>query len=257
MNNTQQRATRALILAAALALSACAAPPPPPAPAAPLAESVTPKPNLEPWATSWWMPRHQAKTEEARLAGTQAQLLFLGDSITHSWESSGKQVWQQYYQQYHALNLGFSGDRTEHMLWRLQHGEVDGLQPKVVVLMAGTNNAGHRQEDGASIAAALGQVIGELRRRMPAAKILVLGIFPRADRPGPQLGRIIDAANAQLPALADERQVFFLNMNKALLQPDGTLSTQVMPDLLHPNANGYALWAQAMEPTLQKLMNLP
>jgi beta-glucosidase len=181
-------------------------------------------------------------------------LLFIGDSITHGWESDGKEIWRREYQPYHALNLGFSADRTEQVLWRLQHGEVDGLHPKVTVLMIGTNNTGHRQEDPRSTQAAIARIVAELRQRMPETKILLLAIFPRADKPGTAVAAINDQINALLPALADGRHVYFLNINQALLEGDGTLSKQVMPDLLHPNEQGYARWAAAMAPTLQQLL---
>lgn len=244
-------APRALILAAALTLAACAAPPGT-VPASMPAVSVTPAPNVETWA-GWWMPRHEAKVREARQTAN-AELLFVGDSITHAWESEGRQVWQRHYQPYHALNLGFSGDRTEHVLWRLQHGETDGLHPKVTVLMIGTNNTGHRQESARGTVAAIDRIIAELRQRMPATKILLLAIFPRADKPGTPVAAINGEINAMLPGLADGRHVFFLNINQALLDGGDTVSTQIMPDLLHPNAQGYERWAAAMEPMLQALL---
>ncbi|HEV8692009.1 MAG TPA: putative glycoside hydrolase, partial [Ideonella sp.] len=113
-------------------------------------ESVTPVVQNEWWALDWWMPRHEAKLAEKRqllAAGTPPEVVFIGDSITEHWESAGREVWQRHYAKYHALNLGFGGDRTENLLWRLQHGEIDGLAPKVTVLMIGTNNTGHRAED--------------------------------------------------------------------------------------------------------------
>lgn len=240
-------APRTLIVALALALAACATPP-----GAVPQVSVVPAPNVETWA-GWWMPRHEAKVREARQMA-DAQLLFVGDSITHAWESEGKEVWQRHYQPYRALNLGFSGDRTENVLWRLQHGEVDGLHPKVTVLMIGTNNTGHRQENPRSTAAAIERIVAELRQRLPETKILLLAIFPRADKPGTPVAAINDEINAILPGLADGRHVFFLNINKTLLGDGGAVSQHIMPDLLHPNGSGYQRWAAAMEPTLQQLL---
>ncbi|WEF33870.1 GDSL-type esterase/lipase family protein [Pseudoduganella chitinolytica] len=219
--------------------------------------SVTPEPLNEPWSLDWWMPRHEQKLKEVaqrRATGTMPELVFVGDSITQGWEKAGKEEWERRYARHHALNLGYSGDRTENILWRLRHGEVDGLTPKVVVLMAGTNNTGHRQEDPATTAAGLGQVVAELRQRMPDAKVLVLGIFPRDAQPDSRQRRINDDVNRRIAGLADNRHVFYHDVSAAFLDADGELPTDVMPDLLHPNARGYALWAEAMEPVLQKLL---
>jgi beta-glucosidase len=248
-------APRAFMLAAALVLSACAAPTGQ-APSVPLAESITPNPNLESWA-SWWMPRHEEKLAELRQRKADHQnvdLVFVGDSITHGWEQGGLTVWNRHYKQYNALDIGFSGDRTDHVLWRLQHGEIDSIHPKAAVLLIGTNNTGHRLEPAGSTAAAIKRIIDELRQRLPDTKILLLAIFPRNDRPGMQVTRINDDINAILPGLADNKTIFFLNINRALVSADGTLSKDIMPDLLHPNENGYEIWAREMGPALQKLM---
>ncbi len=220
--------------------------------------SVTPEPLTEPWALDWWMPRHEAKLKEIaerRASGKMPELVFIGDSITQGWEKEGKDEWARRYARYNALNLGYGGDRTENILWRLQHGEVDGLAPKVAVLMAGTNNTGHRQEAPATTAAGLKRIIEELRRRMPSTKVLVLGIFPRDAAPDTRYRRINSDINRLLSTYADNRSVFYHDVSAAFLQPDGTLPTDVMPDLLHPNARGYALWAEALEPVLQKLLS--
>ncbi|WUR11408.1 GDSL-type esterase/lipase family protein [[Empedobacter] haloabium] len=219
--------------------------------------SVTPEPLSEPWSLDWWLPRHQQKLQEIaarRASGTLPEIVFLGDSITQGWEKEGKDEWARRYARYHALNLGYSGDRTENILWRLQHGEVDGLAPKVVVLMAGTNNTGHRQEDPRTTAAGLERIVAELRQRLPESKVLVLGIFPRDARPDSRQRRINDDINRIIAGLADHRHVFYHDVSPAFLDAHGVLPKDVMPDLLHPNARGYALWGEAMEPVLQRLL---
>ena len=260
MNIPIPGASRAATLALAMALGACAAPSAPIArsAAAPaqLAPALNPQPNLESWA-AWWMPRHQAKLAEVARSKAEHRdiaLVFVGDSITHGWEQGGAAVWNSHYSRYNALDLGFSGDRTEHVLWRLQQGEVDGLHPKVVVLLIGTNNSGHRKEDPAATAAGVKRIVEELGARMPAAKILVLGVFPRADMPGTPVSKIVEDIDTLLPALADGRRVFYLDINKVWLDADGKVSKALMPDLLHPNEQGYAVWAQAMDAQLQQLM---
>lgn len=220
--------------------------------------SVTPVPLEESWSLPVWIPRHQAKLAEIarrKSAGEATGIVFLGDSITQNWETGpGQAVWTQRYAAWHPLNLGFSGDRTENLLWRLQHGEVDGIAPRVAVLLIGTNNTGTRQEDPATTYAGIRSVVDELRRRPPHTKILLLAIFPRGAGPGDDARRLNQRVNAMLPGLADGRQVVFLDIGRAFLAPDGTLSKEIMPDLLHPNARGHGIWADAMAPTLDDLM---
>ena len=187
-------------------------------------------------------------------AGHGPELVFIGDSITQGWEKEGREVWQRHYAGYHALDLGFGGDRTENVLWRLQHGELDGLAPKVVVLMIGTNNTGHRAEDPVTTAAGIKRLVDEIRQRLPATKVLLLAIFPRGEKPGDSLRDINERVNRIIAGEADGRSVYFLNINAALTEPDGTLSKEVMPDLLHPNAEGYAIWQREMQPLLQELL---
>ena len=223
-------------------------------------ESVTPSMLNESWAIDWWLPRHEEKLAEARklvAAGHSPELVFIGDSITEGWEKEGREVWQRHYARYHALDLGFGGDRTENVLWRLQHGELDGLAPKVAVLMIGTNNTGHRAEDPSTTAAGIKRLLHEIRQRLPDTKVLLLAVFPRGERPGDPLRVINERVNRLIAGEADGRSVYFLNINAALTEPDGTLSKDVMPDLLHPNAKGYAIWQREMQPLLQDLLGQP
>jgi beta-glucosidase len=223
-------------------------------------ESATPARQTEAWAIDWWLPRHEQKLEEKRqllAAGTPPQIVFIGDSITEGWEKSGREVWQQAYAPYHALQLGFGGDRTENVLWRLQHGEIDGIAPKVAVLMIGTNNTGHRAEDPATTAAGIQRLIAEIHRRLPRTQILLLAIFPRGEKPSDFLRGLNERVNKVIAGSADGRTVHFLDIGRALLEAVGTLSTDVMPDLLHPNAKGYAIWQREMAPTLHRLMTEP
>jgi beta-glucosidase len=218
-------------------------------------ESVTPVAQVEWFAQEWWMPRHQQKLEEKRkllAAGTPPEIVFIGDSITNYWEGTGREVWQRHYAKYHALNLGFGGDQTEHVLWRLQHGEIDGISPKVAVLMIGTNNAGFRAEDPRFTAAGIRRIVDEIHQRMPHTQVLLLAIFPRGEKPDDYLRGINERVNRLVAGWSD---VHFLDINAGFLSTDGTLSKDIMPDLLHPNEKGYAIWQRAMEPTLQKLLD--
>jgi beta-glucosidase len=219
--------------------------------------SVTPSPLNESWSLEWWMPRHEEKLAEIarrKSAGEKTDLVFIGDSITHHWEKEQPELFKTFYGRYNALDLGYGGDRTENVLWRLQHGEIDGIAPKVAVLMIGTNNTGFRQEAPELIYAGIKRDIAEIRKRLPKTKILLLAIFPRGEKPDDTLRVLNEKVNAMLPKLADNKHVFFLNMNKAFLSEDGTLSKDIMPDLLHPNAEGYKIWQREMQPELDRLV---
>lgn len=219
--------------------------------------AVTPAPRPE---VNWWMPRHQAVL--ARVAQGNVDLLMIGDSITHGWENSGKAVWDKYYASRNAVNMGFSGDRTEHVLWRLQNGEIDNIKPKLAVLMIGTNNSGRDTPE--QIADGIKAIVCTLRTKLPDTKVLILSIFPRGDadqRKDKEHGATMnpqwaknDKASELASKLADGKMIFFLDINKAFLNEQGELTREVMPDLLHPKEKGYPLWAEAMEPTVAKLM---
>ena len=220
-------------------------------------QAVTPEPLSHAWALPHWLPRHEKKLAELRqlkAAGKKPQVVFIGDSITEGWENAGRAVWQRNYAKYDALALGFGGDHTENVLWRLQHGEVDGIAPKVAVLMIGTNNTGDRNDDPAATAAGIKAIVNDLRKRLPRTKVLLLAVFPREEQPSAYLRRLNDSVNAIIANYADGRDVFFADINARLANADGTLSRDIMPDLLHLNERGYEAWAQGIEPIMKKLM---
>jgi beta-glucosidase len=220
-------------------------------------ESVTPAMLDQSWSIEWWLPRHEEKLARIReLAGEHRPIdvVFIGDSITHNWEKEGQAVWARHYAKYNALDLGFGGDHTENVLWRLQHGEIDGYRARVAVVMIGTNNTGDRQEDPRTTAAGIRRILDEIRQRQPDARILLLAVFPRDELPTGPLRRLNDRVNAIIAGYADGQRVFYLDIGPDLANPDGTLSRDVMPDLLHPNEKGYEIWARRMEPTLLQLL---
>ena len=223
-------------------------------------ESVTPSPLLEAWSVGWWMPRHQAKLDEIRQhreAGRQVELAFIGDSITQGWENEGRAAWASHFARYNAVNLGFGGDKTENVLWRLTQGELDGFGPRVAVLMIGTNNTGDRQEDPRSTAAGIRRLLDEIKAHQSATKVLLLAIYPREEKPGGPLRAINTRVNELISGFADGQRVFFLNINPQLVNADGTLSADVMPDWLHLSPKGYAIVARNLAPTLEKLLKQP
>lgn len=214
--------------------------------------ALTPAPLQEDWAVEWWIPRHE---EKLNADGRQsASLLFLGDSITQGWEESGSEVWQQYYAGYDAFNLGFSGDRTENILWRLENNEVDGMNPDLTVLMIGTNNTGHRQDDPECTTKGIETILNELEQRLPETHILLLAIFPRGENPDDELRQLNHKINSHIQQFGKRDEVTFLNINDTFLDDDGILSEEIMPDHLHPNKYGYQLWAEAMESKIRKLL---
>lgn len=219
--------------------------------------SVTPGMLNEWWSIDWWLPRHEQKLADAKAIaakGEKIDLLFIGDSITQGWEKEGAATWQKHYAQRNAFAIGFGGDRTENVLWRLQHGALDNMSPKLVVMMIGTNNTGHRHEKPATTAVGIKRLIAEIQQRQPKAKILLLAVFPRDEKPEGKLRQINNGINAIIKKYADNKRVFFADINSVFLTPDGVLPKDIMPDLLHPNEKGYDLWAEALEPHLQKLL---
>ncbi len=195
-----------------------------------------------------------------------APLVFLGDSITAGWRGRGKVIWDEFWAPMHAANFGIGGDRTEHILWRLEHGNYDGLKPKLTVLMIGTNNTGHEgramAEHGGQVysntpeqtAEGVAAIIDLLHKKQPQMKVLILGIFPRGVDKSDAKRQKNEVINGLVAKLADDKSVFYMDINNAFLEPDGSLSKDIMPDLLHPNEIGYRIWAEAIQKRVKELM---
>ena len=204
-----------------------------------------------------WVARHQGFVAQAKRGGVD--ILFMGDSITDFWRNRGSNVWNQYYAPRHAADFGISGDRTQHVLWRMDNGELDGIKPKVVVLMIGTNNTGKERDKKTprntvpETIAGVQAVVADIRARLPDSKILLLAIFPRGDG-GPEQQAQINEINPVIAKLDDGKMVKFLDIGAKFLDANGALPTSIMPDLLHPNEHGYQIWADAMNPTLDEMM---
>lgn len=186
-------------------------------------------------------------------------VLFLGDSITYGWRNA-PHIWEHYFGKYQPANFGIGGDRTQHVIWRIENGELDGIAPKVVVLMLGTNNTGTNTAD--EIIAGNRKIVDLIQEKLPETKILLLGIFPRGPRwarngnpdPWEEKMAIIRDVNAELARWDDGRRIRYLNITRAFLGNDGSIPNIIMPDQLHPNAAGYQLWAEAMQPLLEEMM---
>jgi beta-glucosidase len=200
----------------------------------------------------------------ARAKSGPIGVLFIGDSITEGWNGA-PHIWARYFGKYDPVNFGISGDQTQHVIWRIENGELEGIRPKVVVVMIGTNNSG--RHTGPEIAAANQRIVELIRSKLPETKILLHAIFPR----GPRRNRegvitydaildaqkrmaAITAANVELAKLDDGKIVRFLDINSQFLGNDGTIPYIIMPDQLHPNAAAYQLWAEAIEKPLAEMM---
>lgn len=198
------------------------------------------------------LERHQrinARTAEMRGA---CDLIFVGDSITEGFEDEGKKVWAERYAKRRAANLGISGDRTEHVLWRLENGNLDGLQPKLAVVMIGTNNFGHGTHEAPQVLEGVQTVVKSLRAKRPDMKILLLGIFPRGRQLNAMRGDILQV-NQALARMADDA-VTFVDIGFVFVEDDGSISKKVMPDALHLSPEGYERWARAIEPHVERLL---
>jgi lysophospholipase L1-like esterase len=194
--------------------------------------------------------RHRTFLDIAR--GSTIELLFVGDSITDGWRNSGQTIWDQHFAPLKAANFGIGGDTTQGVLWRMQNGELDGYKAKLIVLMLGTNNINRNPNDDIVDGDRL--IVEEFRKRQPQAKVLILGIFPRGVEPTNPYRASIRDINSKLAKLADNKNVFFMDIGDKFLTSDGTLTPEIMPDALHPNFRGYRIWADAIASRVRQLM---
>ena len=177
--------------------------------------------------------------------------LMIGDSITHGWEGQ-EEVWNKFYTGRSILNYGFSGDRTEHVLWRLQNSPLDAVRPKAITIMIGTNNVGSGSSSSKDAADGILAIVDLLQKQYPDAKIFVLYVFPRDEKPDGDLRRKINEINSYLPALLGNlNNVTLVDIGFLFLDDDGVLPKAIMPDFLHPNKEGYIIWGNAVEPFLK------
>ncbi|MCX8237500.1 MAG: sulfatase-like hydrolase/transferase [Akkermansiaceae bacterium] len=205
----------------------------------------------QPKDQDWWKKRHAAMNQKAK---KPHDLLFIGDSITQGWEGSGKGTWDKFYGNRKTLNLGISGDRTEHVIWRLDNGNLKNQKKaKVAVIMIGTNNTGHKLQDPTEVKDGIGRIISTVRARCPQAKILLLGIFPRGVNPDDPKRKNNVEINELVSKFHNGERIHYLNISDKFLTKEGVLTKEIMPDALHPKQKGYEIWAEAIEPKLKEL----
>lgn len=220
-------------------------------------KAATPKPKesaTEPKPRdAGWVKRHERLVAEAATLKGKVDLLFVGDSITDGWHGGGKKVWDENYAPLHAFNLGIGGDRTQHVLWRIDNGEMDGLTPKLAVLMIGTNNLGANTNE--EIVEGITACVKDIQKHSPTTKVLLLGVFPRGASPTNPARQRIKDINTEIAKLDDGgKTVKYLDIGSKFLDADGNLTKEIMPDALHPNAKGYQIWADATKDAISEMM---
>lgn len=268
------------------------APTPTPAPSAPsakpasAAKPVNPAAVAAPRTDAGWVKRQAAFNERAKRGHEfgDIDIVFLGDSITQGWEGAGAAVWKSTFEPRRAVNFGIGGDRTQHVLYRIEHGNLEGLAkplaghaPRLVVIMIGTNNIGG--DSAEQIAEGVGAIVSGVQAKLPEARVLLLGVFPRGEKPKDPLRGKVNAINERIAKLADAKRVVYLDIGAKFLEasaeaikarkkdakPDagkgeadkaeaGTLAKEIEPDFLHFSAKGYQVWADAMEPTIKEML---
>lgn len=220
--------------------------------------AVTPEPR----DSEFWLNRFYEINQRTYQDGIE--LLFVGDSITHFWEgtiypeggdphpATGQAVWDEYYSHREAANIGIGNDRTESLLWRLDNGNLDGISPKLTVLLIGTNN--WRSNTAPEIAEGIIAAVESLLEKLPLSDVLLMSIFPRGERPNEIRTMMAEASALAAKQFSNNERVIYLDIGEKLLSDDGLLSTEIMPDLLHPSAEGYRIWAEAIEPIVNEIL---
>ena len=199
--------------------------------------------------------RHEAFVAEARAGGIEC--LLMGDSITDWWGRAGLDLYRRHFEPLGCANFGIAGDRTQGVLWRMENGELEGYSPKLMMLMIGTNNLSGRRGPAntpAEIAMGIAAIVTKFRTTFPDARVLLLGVFPRGAEPTSEYRQPIRQINELIANLDDGENVRFMDIGDRFLQPDGSISEEVMPDGLHPSERGYEIWADAVMPTFREMM---
>jgi lysophospholipase L1-like esterase len=219
-----------------------------------LPSSLRPAPNSESWANE----RRELVVRRAK-EQAPARIVFVGDSITQGFEEkNGAAAWQQHMAPLDAVNLGCTGDRTEHVLWRLQQAPLTRLQPEQIVLLIGTNNLGHRTSNAQETLAGVLEVVRTLRAQCPNAILHLHEVFPRDERFSPMRGDVLQVNQALRAFVREENakagtaaKLRLHAFGDAFVQPDGSIDKATMPDFLHLSATSYESWAKALAAALR------
>lgn len=196
--------------------------------------------------------RHQQFLE--RIKQGEIDVLFLGDSITEWWATIGEKSWSRL-ANYKPANFGIANDRTEHLLWRITRGELEGIDPKVVVILIGTNNVGHFEDERPEwTVGGIRQIVATVHERLPNAKVILLAIFPRDGKESPRR-RAVREVNNLIRGLDDGDKTRFLDIGESFLDVDGNIPPDIMPDQLHLTAKGYEIWFEKITPLLNEMIS--
>ena len=194
-----------------------------------------------------WMARHEAINAE--VSKGNVDLIYIGDSIVEHFNSKGKDAWDRYYAPRHAVNMGISGDRTQHVLWRLDHGELTGLDPKWVVINIGSNNTSDHNS-AAEIMDGIKAVCERVRTQLPHAGIILMSVFPRDEKADSPRRKMIAEINRMIADYAKANGIVNLDIVEKFLDPNGSVRKDLLPDRCHPVEPGYRIWAEALLPYL-------
>lgn len=200
-----------------------------------------------------WLQFHQDLLKR-RDSLRDTQVVFFGDSITQGWDSDGKAAWNKHFAQFRPLNLGIGGDETCHLLWRMDNGALDGISPKVLVLLIGTNNLGNAGHSGRDAAEGVKLVVQKIRQKLPDTKVLLLAVFPRDPEPQTHFRREIAILNGMIGKLHDGKTIHYVDYSPVFLRDGGKLPQELSPDYLHLSPAAYELWAKAMAPQIQAML---
>lgn len=229
--------------------------------------AIIPVPKLENDSYNWW-DRH---AEVLRIKDSiNPEIVLIGNSITHFWgglpvskdkngvdiKPRGPNAWAGLFGPYRVLNLGFGWDRTQNVLWRLDHGEIDGLHPRIVIIEIGTNNtsqtANARINTAPEIVVGIAAICKRLKSKVPHAKIILMALLPRGKTPDDPHRAIINETNKILAAFAKKQRITFVNVGHSFLAPDGTFLPGTTIDYVHPTDAGYQIWADGIRPYIDK-----
>lgn len=223
----------------------------------PANSALVPVPKLENDSYDWYA-RHQAVLQLQKQI--DPQVVLIGDSITHFWggrpdaRARGAAAFAETFGALRVLNMGFGWDRIQNVLWRLENGEMDGLSPALIVLHIGTNNTSQTKNARANtpeeIVEGIGVVCGKLIEKAPKARILLMNVFPREEKPDAPRRKVINEINRLLAEKEFPPQVIRLDIGALLTNPDGTVSRTIMGDFCHPTNAGYLIWGRALKPVL-------
>lgn len=203
----------------------------------------------------WYQEKHLNILSDVQSRGDAIKLVFVGDSIVSSWQDKGREAWETFFAPYEALNLGFDGDCTEDVMWRIENHQIDGLNPTLVILKIGTNNTGHRRDPAEKTALEITHLVDVIHQRLPKAHILLHALLPRGRKNHSPLRQINHQINHLIEPLSQRTYVSWFDAGDLFLDAQGVIPQNVMEDALHPNTEQYMLWAKALAPRIADIFN--